>query len=244
MSLRSCLGGAVIAVSTLASAQALANEPLVAEDGIPGSFSANVGFVSEYFFRGLSQSDDTPALQGGLDYELPFNDSVSLYAGAWGSNVNFAGATVEMDFYGGLSGSVGNFSWSAGGIYYYYPGAPDPSNYDFWEAAFSLGYDFGVAAVTGSINYSPDYFASSGDAVYYALGVDVPVGKYVTLSGSVGSQEIDNNTAFGTSDYIDWTLGASANIAGFDVGVTWTDTDLSGCGDLCGAVFLSVSRSF
>ena len=235
MSFRSCLSGAMIAICSLAGAQALANDPLVKSEEFPGSFSANAAFVSEYFFRGVSQSDDVPALQGGMDYELPFNDYIGLYAGAWGSNVNFTSATVEMDFYGGVSGSYMNFSYSAGAIYYYYPGASDELNYDFWEAAFSLGYDFGFASATGSFNYSPDYFGSSGDAYYYALGVDVPIGKYFTLSAHVGHQDIDKNANFGLPDYTDWS-----------VGVTYTDTNMSdrNCDDLCGAVVFSVSRSF
>jgi uncharacterized protein (TIGR02001 family) len=249
MSFRSCLGGAVVCFGVLASAHALANDPLVKEDAIPGEFSANVALTSEYFFRGISQSDDIPALQGGFDYSVGLTEGIGLYAGVWGSNVNFTDARLELDFYGGLQGEIRGFSWSAGLIQYWYPGAGDNRQYDFWEAAFTLGYDFGVAAATGSINYSPDYYAGSGDAVYYALGVDVPIGKYLTLSGHVGHQDIDNNTAFGTPDYTDYSIGASVNIIGFDVSVAWQDTDMSDSecfttGDLCGAATLTVSRSF
>ena len=65
--------------------------PAMAQDKspIPGTFSANVALTSEYLFRGLSQNDDAPAIQGGFDYEVEVAKPVSLYAGAWGSNVDF-----------------------------------------------------------------------------------------------------------------------------------------------------------
>ena len=246
MSFRSCLGGAVVSAMVLAGAGAFANEPLVKADGFPGEFSANVSLTNEYFFRGISQSDDQPAIQGGFDYDVGLADGVGVYAGVWGSNVNFTDAVLELDWYGGLKGEVKGFSWSAGFIYYYYPGTDSALNYDFWEAAFSLGYDFGVAAVTAGVNYSPNYFADSGNATYYSLGVDVPVGKYLTLHGTVGKQDIQKNANFGTPDYVDYSVGASVNLVGFDVKLAYTDTDMkkSECDDLCGAVVLSVSRSF
>src|SRR5690606_29403731 len=119
---------------------------------IPGTLSANVALTSEYFFRGISQTDDAPALQGGLDYEVEIARPVSLYLGVWGSNVDFNepagvdGATLELDVYGGVKGNIGDtgLSWSTGFIYYSYPGADSSLNYDFWELQASLGYDFGV----------------------------------------------------------------------------------------------------
>ena len=75
--------------------------------------------------------------------------AIGIYAGVWGSNVNFTDAVLELDFYGGLQGEIKGFSWSAGLLQYYYPGSGDNLQYDFWEATFSLGYDFGVASATG-----------------------------------------------------------------------------------------------
>jgi uncharacterized protein (TIGR02001 family) len=74
----------------------------------------------------------------------------------------------------------------------------------------------------------------------------VPVGKYLTISAHVAKQYIENNTAFGQPDYVDYSIGGTVNIAGFDVNLTWSDTDLSSseCSDACGMVLMSVSRSF
>lgn len=223
---------------------------------IPGTLSANVALTSEYYFRGISQTDDAPALQGGLDYEVEIAKPVSLYLGTWGSNVDFNegagvdGATLELDLYGGVKGSIGDtgLSWSTGFIYYAYPGADSSLNYDFWELQASLGYDFGVAAVTASVNWSPDNFGESGDAWYPRLAVDVPIPGIggLTLSGHVAKQYIDDEAAFGTADYVEWGASLTYAIPGLvDVSVTYTDTDIDPAADgKEEAVFLTISKSF
>ena len=71
-------------------------------------FTANVGVVSDYLFRGISQTKGAPAIQGGFDY----SHSSGLYAGTWLSSVSWysdtvAGASksVEFDVYGGYKGA-------------------------------------------------------------------------------------------------------------------------------------------
>ncbi len=223
------------------------------EQGIPGSFSANVALTSEYFFRGLSQTDDAPALQGGFDYEIELSKPLGLYFGVWGSNVDFNedagvdGATVEIDLYGGLKGSIGEtgLGWNAGLIYYAYPGADRSLDYDFVEIQGSLGYDFGVGSVSVGVNYSPNNFGDSGDALYPKLGVEVPLGKRVALSGHLAKQYIEKEDVFGQPDYVEWNIGATATVAGFDLNLAYTDTDIEGDPDGADAmVVFTVSRSF
>ena len=87
--------------------------PAKAEDfKFPGTFSANAGLVTEYRFRGLDQSSQKPAIQGGIDWsmETGLNDT-SVYLGTWGSNVDFGDgdkASAEIDYYGGITGSFMN----------------------------------------------------------------------------------------------------------------------------------------
>jgi len=242
-----------VAAAIISMSASHAAEPLVDEKAFPGEFSANVSLVSEYYFRGISQTDDAPAIQGGFDWstELDQQSGISFYLGTWGSNVDFNdtdGASVEIDVYGGLSGAFGNtgLGWDVGLIYYAYPGANSNLNYDFWEGAVALSYDFSVASATASVNYSPDNFGKSGKAWYPKLGIDVPVGKYLTLSGHVAKQYIEKNDVFGQPDYVDWSVGGTVNVAGFDMNVTYSDTNLSEseCSDACGMVLFSVSRSF
>ena len=245
-----------IAATFLSTASVQAAEPLVNAKAFPGEFSANISLVSEYYFRGVSQTDDAPAVQGGFDWSASIDESagIGVYLGVWGSNVDFNetggvdGATIEIDYYGGLTGTIGDtgLGWDIGFIYYTYPGAAGSLNYDFWEGQVALSYDFGIASATASINYSPENFGESGAAFYPKLGIEAPVGKYLTLAADVAKQYIQDNTTFGLPDYVEYGIGATVNLAGFDINLTWSDTDMSEteCGDACGMLLLSVSRSF
>lgn len=242
---------AALAATLIVPAPALSAE----ESSFPGTFSGNVAITSEYYFRGLSQTDDAPALQGGLDYELSLAKPVALYVGAWGSNVDFNegggvdGATIEIDLYGGLRGAIGDtgLTWDIGGIYYTYPGAASGLNYDFVEVQGALGYDFGFAAVTGSVNYSPENFGKSGDATYTKLALDVPVPgiKGLSVAGYVAHQDIEKEAVFGTADYNEWNASITYNVLGFDLSVAYSDTDVSPSADGNEeAVLFTIARSF
>src|SRR5258708_6680655 len=101
-----------------------------AEDANPLSF--NVGVVSDYRYRGISQSRLKPALQGGVDYALPDG----FYVGAWASTIkwikdagNIVGvdsgnANVELDLYGGYKGEIQKdfITYDVGMLEYFYPG--------------------------------------------------------------------------------------------------------------------------
>ena len=244
--------GCALLTATVLGAMSLSATTAAAQEmksGFPGTFSANVALTSEYLFRGISQTDDAPALQGGFDYELPAGP-VNLYLGVWGSNVDFNeaagvdGATVEIDVYGGVNGSIGDtgLSWDVGFIYYAYPGADSSLDYDFWEAAGSLSYDFKVASVTGSVNWSPDNFGGTDDAVYTKLGVDVPVPgvENLTLSAYIANQAFDQG-----DDYVEWNFSVGYSVLGFDLSVAYSDVDIDPATDGSEeAVIFTVSRSF
>ena len=245
--------GVFVAATVMAGASGMA-QAQEKMGGLPGAFSANVSLTNEYYFRGLSQTDDAPAIQGGFDYEVSLAKPAALYLGVWASNVDFNegagvdGATIEIDYYGGLRGTVGDsgFGWDIGFIYYSYPGADSSLNYDFLEAQAALSYDFGVAAVTASLNYSLENFGDSGKALYPKLALEVPVAKTgLTLSGHVAKQYIDEEAVFGSPDYVEWNIGLGYSIAGFDLSLNYSDTDITPSGDgNAEAVLFSVSRSF
>lgn len=234
------VGAVMIGLSTPALA-----EDLISEKDVGGKFSANVGLVSEYMFRALSQSGNgTPAIQGGFD----FNHDSGVYVGVWGSNIDFGG-NIETDFYAGWSGDVGGkdgVGLDAGVILYHYPGADSGDNLDYVEGYVGVSKDFKVAGAGLKASYSPDYTASSGDGLYLEGNVDVPAGKYFTVNLHAGRQWVDDNTAFGFDDYTDWLLGVSFSLFGFDAQVAYIDNDLddSVCVGGCDRVIASLSRSF
>lgn len=226
---------------------------------IPGEFSATVTVTSNYVFRGITQSDNDVALQGSFDYSVGLTKSINLDLSAWASSIDFNDgdqATVEIDYTGGFSGSIGNFSWGAVAIYYSYPSAAGRLNYDYVEGGLSGGYDFGVASVTAAVNYSPDYFAGSHDAWYKSLDVSVPIKAPAnpTIGLHIGHQSISAGRIFGTPNYYDWSVALGVKVEGFDIEVKYKDTSLrqsecfggvGGTKHFCSAAgILTVSRSF
>ena len=211
------------------------------------AFSANVALTTDYVFRGISQTFEEPAIQGGFD----FNDASGFYAGIWGSNVDFRDgdqAQIEVDVYGGYSAEAANgLGWDVGVIHYDYPGAAGSLNYDFNEIYGSVGKSFGAVKGTVGLNYSDDYYAGSGNATYLYLDVEIPLPQDFALALHAGDQEIDDNAAFGTPDYTDYKVGISKEFGGFGFALDFIDTDLSKseCGsDNCDSrVVFTVSKS-
>lgn len=241
-----------VALAVLVASAGLAwaeddDDDLIGVGNFPGEFSGSVNFTNEYLFRGISQTTDgVPAIQGSIDWA----HESGIYAGVWASNVFFTDASIEMDWYGGWSGTVADVvDVGAGGIYYYYPSSASSLNYDYFEFTGSVGHDWGPLATTLELYYSPNYFGDSGDAVYISTNVDVPIWKSLALNLHHGHQWIDDNSKFGTPNYSDFSVGVSATILGFDTSLAWSDTDMSrtdcfGGTSFCNsAVIFSVGRS-
>lgn len=199
--------------------------------------SANAAIVSDYVFRGITQSDENFAIQGGFDAA----HQSGLHTGVWASTVDFNDgdeASTEIDLYAGFSSTFGDISYDIGGIYYAYPGADTPREYDYWEIYGSLGYDFDKVSTSLSLNYSPDYYNESGDAFYTHLGIDVPLPQNLTLISGIGYQTIDDNASFGIGkdNYTDWNVGLGYDWRSLNFSVTYHDTNLDEpgeCADGC-----------
>ena len=222
-------------------------EPVAAADTgsnyFPKGMSATVTFASDYVFRGISQSDESPAVQLGLDWA---HDS-GFYVGAWGSNVDFNDgdeAKYEVDYYAGYNHVIGPYTLGVGAIYYDYPGASDNLNYDFYEFKGSLAYDFGFANAVGSAFYTPDGFGAAQKANYYNLAVTAPLPHDFKLMGGLGRSEFASDLS---RDYTDWSLGLGYEWQGFNFALSYIDTNLSkaNCADGCEArALFTVSKTF
>jgi uncharacterized protein (TIGR02001 family) len=216
-----------------------------AEDEKPwGGFTASVALTSDYRFRGISQTDRDPAVQGSLQY----TDDSGLFAGVWASNVDFNDAQdspAEIDLYAGYNFKLWDTTdASIKAMYYWYPDS-EPANYDYFEAIFGVTHDFGKFALSGEVAYSPDFFNETGDAVALTGGVTVPITKDfldgLSASGHLGYQWVEE-----TADYAYWDVGLTAvwqNVS-FDARYIDTDLDRVACGstDWCdGGVVFTVS---
>ena len=220
-----------------------------------GTFSANVGIFSDYVFRGISQTINGPALQGGIDWahdlgEFGNDTGIGLYAGAWGSNVSFAGG-LELDVYGGIAGELPlgplaqipyleSVYYDLGALYYVYPGSAPGSQFNYFEALASLGADFGLFSLTGTAFYSPDFFGGTDEGIYVEGVLEVPLPHGFTANGTFGYQMVDNNVKLGISDYKTWGAGLAFDLAtlhsnfdGLSASFQYSETDL-GCMSLAG----------
>ena len=193
--------------------------PAFAEEESPHGLSANVALTTNYMFRGLSQTGNGPAIQGGIDYEYK---PLSLYAGVWGSNVSsegFGGASMELDLYAGWRASWDKLGIDLGYLRYQYP-TTDYSANNTNEFHIAGNYDFGVAKPSLKINYSDDWFGT-GDAWYYDLGVGVPLPMEFSLNGHYGWNRFAGGS--GLKDYEDWSIGVSREVYGFGLDLRYVD---------------------
>jgi uncharacterized protein (TIGR02001 family) len=149
--------------------------------------SGNIGVVSNYMFRSVTQTDDSAAVQGGLDLE----HASGFYAGTWASNVDFGDETgYELDLYLGYAGEVGNgIGYDVGYVYYAYPDSPDSIDFGeiYGEMTFSM-FKAGLAYTINSDN--DDSLFDTGD-LYYYFGADLPLPMDFTLGLLVGYYDFD-----------------------------------------------------
>ncbi len=243
---------------------------VMAEDS-PHTLSANVSLTSDYVFRGVSQTQGKPAIQGGFDY----SHSSGLYLGTWGSNVSWVSVvdgsgnpfkennSLELDLYGGYRGSVGDFGYDLGAITYYYPGdkvagVKSPDTTEVYLGAnwkfLSLKYSHAVSQnFIGWYDYTN--LKNTRGSNYIELNANYDLGSGWGLIGHVGHQKVKNVS---DASYTDWKLGVSKDIGFGVVTLAYTDTNAkdsmytwttSTAGNdtekvADGRVFVSFSKSF
>jgi hypothetical protein len=232
----------------------VAATPAIAQDApkSPFTVAGSVGLVSDYRFRGVSQSDKEMAVQGGFSV----THESGLYVGTWGSNLSgwgtFGGANMELDLYGGYKLPVGGGALDIGATWYMYPGGFD--NTDFVEPYVKLSGTAGPVNLLAGVAYAPKQQALGS---YYATGADAAAGVYtdegdkndnlyvwgdissgipttpLTLKGHIGYS--NGNKGLGpfatsvapTGEYLDWMLGADFVLGPVTLGVAYTDTDIT-----------------
>jgi uncharacterized protein (TIGR02001 family) len=210
----------------------------------PHLLSGSLTLTSDYRFRGISQTGEGPAVQGGLTYTYV---PASLNAGVWGSNVDssgYADANVELDTFISWTPSWDALGVDLGWIRYNYP-STDVSANNTNEFHIGGSYDFKVAQPKFTINYSPDWFGT-GDSWYYDLSVKVPLPEDFAVNVHYGWNRFE-----GLKDYQDWSIGVTKPLFGLDLALSYVDTqdldedqdclDPFKCG---GALVFSVGKTF
>lgn len=206
---------------------------LAAASAAHAGTSGNVSLTSDYVFRGVSQANQKPALQGGAEYA---HDS-GFYIGTWGSSISWLSDTpgdisssLELDGYLGYRGKANDvFSYDVGVLAYGYPGDfPDGfSRADTTEiyagatvtpvesVSLGLKYSYSVTELFG-------YVGSKGSG-YLDASLNWTFSPGWTLNTHYGKQWIEDNAAF---EYADWKLGATKTFDnGFSIAAAYTGTD-------------------
>jgi len=224
--LRSSILCAAAVVPLAAQAQGAKAEP-------DYTLSGNLTIGSDYRFRGFSQTDYQPTIQGGVD----FAHKSGFYLGNWNSNVSstlYNGAPIEMDFYGGYKHSFGDFGLDVGAIYYYYPGTgeynPDfePDNFEVY-----IGGSYGPVSLKYFYSFT-DFFGLKGPGVdtkgsqYLDLTGTFDVGSGFNIVAHAGYQKVKNYKDLGGIDDTVWDykLGGTYDIlgSGWIAGAFWVAT--------------------
>ncbi|MAY42349.1 TorF family putative porin [Neptuniibacter sp. UBA847] len=195
-------------------AAGLLSASVMAEAGL----SANIGAMSDYYFRGVDQTTGA-SMMGGVDYEA----DNGIYVGLWAADLS--DDDVEYDIYGGYAGEAGDISYSLGYTGYFYT----ESDVDFHELNLNLGYSFFNLEVTLGTEDQP---SGTTEADYSFVGLTGEYeGAYLTY-GTFG-KDYDG-------DYVE--LGYGLTYEGLDMNLAYINPD-----DTLGnadTVTFSISKSF
>jgi uncharacterized protein (TIGR02001 family) len=225
----------------------LAATPAFAQEEPKGPFTVagSVGLVSDYRFRGVSQTDEELAVQGGFSV----THESGLYVGTWASNLSgwgtFGGANMELDIYGGYKVPVGGGALDVGLTWYMYPGGF--SDTDFAEPYAKLSGTVGPLNLLAGAAYAPKQQALGNwsntpnsragdkeDNLYLwgdaSAGVpNTPITAKAHIGYSDGNPGLGPNgtSVAPTGKYWDWMAGLDYALGPVTLGVAYTDTDIS-----------------
>ena len=180
-------------------------------------FSSTWTAVSDYDFRGWSQSAKNPALQGSADYA--FANGLSI--GAWASNVDFGNdADIELDVYLNYVGKINDtFSWTGGFTYYSYPGSDDAGEYPEFYLGLNAG-DFSFKQW-----YADKLYDGPESALYSEANYTASITDNFNLGFHAGYAWGD---AWDGGELFDYAVQANYTAGNFTLFAKFTGTDASG----------------
>jgi uncharacterized protein (TIGR02001 family) len=210
-------------------------------------FTGNVALTTDYTFRGISQTNNGPAIQGGFDYTYD-----KFYAGVWASNIDFglADGSTEVDLYAGFKPVVGPVTLDFGAIGYFYPNASDSgAELDYGEVYGKASFAPAEGASLGAaVFYSPEFTGETGSGLYAEVNGSYAFNESFSVSGLYGYQkaeDADFSLSAGQKDnYSTWNLGGTYSAYGFGFDLRYVDTDIKDISIAKERVVFSIKRSF
>lgn len=208
---------------------------------LPGEFSANVTLTTNYMYRGVTQTNDGPAIQGGFDYAYG-----AFYVGTWASNLDFddgSSSGIEIDYYAGWAPSVNGVDLDFGILYYTYPDSRDDlAEQDFLEFYAGAGTSIGEKIAVGfKVSYSPDFYLESGGAWYPEVSVGFAITDRLGADIHAGFQTFEDDLQ---DDYTDYNVGLTYSCDWADLDLRYYDTSDRIGGNSDDVVVFSISKSF
>lgn len=214
--------------------------PAYAQETNRLEIGGGAALVSQYRFRGVSLSDEKPALQASID----LSHSGGAYGGLWASSLDGfgeqGGSNAELDIYAGYRTAIGSgFTLDAGLLYYAFPGSRG-GDFEFFEPYASLSGAIGPATAKLGLAYAPDQAALDGDNVSVSADVSAFIpGSAWSAKAHVGlSSGGTPLTPRGT--YADWMIGADYVRGPLTFGIAYVDTDLGARGAARGGAFKDI----
>lgn len=201
------------------------------------NFSATLYLTTDYVCRGISYSNEDPAIQGTFDYAHP----CGIYAGIWASSWDSfeLSNNIETGYYAGYAGAAGNIGYNLSGNYYVYPDADDhAAEWDYLELVASINYSFDQVPLSPMIGatyvYSPDYFGEDGNYHYGGTSLNVALPMDFGLGFTLGYADVEGDKTT-TADlglngtpgyhYTHWQCSLSRTVFGFGLDLSYHDTD-------------------
>ena len=176
--------------------------------------SSSLTLVSNYLIRGLTLTDDAPAVQGDVSLNL-WNGA---YITAWGSNVTKEAGSAEIDVFAGHKFTYSddlslNFSFNF---------------YNFLKASHTNTSEFNVVLqykiLSARVAYTGDYFGSSSSSLYYNLALDIDIVKNIFIAMAIGQTQHEDSELAG-EDFLDWKVSLGRSIGEYKLALNVSDTD-------------------
>lgn len=213
------IAGALLLAAT--ATPAFAQDEAEAPDAFTITGSATV--VSDYRFRGFTQSNEEAAIQGGFTVA----HESGIYVGTWGSSIGFANGT-EIDVFAGFAKEVASgLTADIGATVYLYPGT---ANSTIIEPYFALTGTVGPATIKGLVAWAPDGQDSLADAGSFYTSATVTIAIPETplkVKGSLGHAWSDSFLGGydGDGRVLDYSIGAEASWKALTFGVSYVNTN-------------------
>ncbi len=207
--------------------------------------SMNIGVTSNYVWRGMTQSGNSTAFSGGLDWE----DSSGFYAGTW---ISEAWTDYELDLYGGYNGSVGDFGYGVGLTYYTYTADEDVNFAELGLSGsykmLSFGLDYTISSEVDDTDAAEQYI--DGDMHYY-VGASFDLAQDYSVGITVGQYAFEDDGVDNADfDFTYYQIDLSKSVGEFgDVTLSVSDTNLDDNSNVGGEdgdmrFFVSWAKSF